>query len=129
MDTPKESTPKAANKSSSEKIDLGLSQGQLQEVLGAASLTAGTVAAQAAHHAAAKYLEEHLPTAANAAVADALARKAKSSALKTYGTQVAVSAAVFAVGTATMIGIDRYRHGSDGRRGVGSNQYQDQPAT
>lgn len=108
----------------------GMSQEQLQTLMREISPTIGLVAAQAAQAAAADFVAKARPEIENRtteqvtkAVAEAMARKEKTSTLVNYGKQAAVSAGVFVAGTLAMIGVDKFRHRNDSRANEMNPQY------
>ena len=110
----------------SDKPQFTLQEDQLLQI----AAQAGQAAAMAGAAAAAKFLESAKPELesrteelAKKAVGEAMARKQKAGTMKAYGVQAAVSAAVFALGTATLVGIDKFRHRNDAKANAMNPQY------
>lgn len=112
------------------KVNVGISQEQFSELLKASAVTSDAIAKSVGRSAAEAYLagqekmiQQQAKTAAQLAVADALARKEKISSLQKHGTNVATAAAVFVAGTLMMIGYDKYQHRNDRRANEMNPQY------
>lgn len=113
------------------KTALGVSKEQMDELLKTIIASTAAAAAETGQRAAAAYIEAARPElekkteeVSQKAVAEAMARKQKTSTLKTYGLQAAVSAGVFALGTLTLVGVDKYRHRNDSRANAMNPNYQ-----
>ncbi len=109
---------------------MGVGREQLGELLKAVTEASSNVSVNMGRQAAADFLAQAKPELesrteeiANKAVSEALARKQKASTMKTYGIQAAVSAAVFAIGTATLVGVDKFRHRNDAKANAMNPQY------